>query len=98
MLMRLIAPDCSNSWESETYMKTRTKLLTGALALAGLLYWGRPAYVSQGSLCMPTTGTVSGLTFAQAVNTALDALLTSNSGSAAPTNPCGGVAKTGQMW
>lgn len=62
------------------------------------LFMPAPADAAQGSLCMPTTGTVSGLTFSQNVNAALGALVTSNSGATAPTNPCGGVALTGQMW
>jgi hypothetical protein len=54
--------------------------------------------MSQGSLFVPTTGTVSGLAFAQATNTALDALATCNSGAAAPTNAGGGVPEKGQLW
>jgi hypothetical protein len=41
-------------------------------------------YMSQGSLVLPTTGTLPGLTLVQDVNAALDALNTKNSGAAAP--------------
>ena len=54
--------------------------------------------MSQGSAFVPTTGTVSGLSMAQATNTALDALLTCNSSASAPTNASGGVAEKGQLW
>ena len=53
--------------------------------------------MSQGSLVVPTSGTVSGLTMAQDMNTALDALATSNSGASAPAN-AGGGAEVGQLW
>ncbi|MCV0384902.1 MAG: hypothetical protein K5821_00490 [Nitrobacter sp.] len=70
----------------------------GALALglfAGLL---SPAVAAQGSGCMPTTGTVSGLTFAQDVNAAIAALISSNSGATAPATDCSAAAVKGQIW
>jgi hypothetical protein len=57
-----------------------------------------PARAAQGSACMPTTGTVSGLTFAQDTNAALAALLSSNSGASAPANDCSAAAVRGQVW
>lgn len=61
---------------------------------------GQPAYVpaSQGPAFMPTTGTYNGLQAANTLNGALDALLTCNKGSTAPTNALGGIAKAGQCW
>ena len=53
--------------------------------------------MSQNSLVLPTTGTVSGLTVVQDVNAALDALASSNSGASAPANASGG-ANEGQFW
>lgn len=41
--------------------------------------------MSQNSLVLPTTGTLSGLTMAQDINGALDSLNTGNSGAAAPS-------------
>lgn len=54
--------------------------------------------MSQGANWLPTTGVYSGLTAANDTNAALDALLTENSGSSAPTNALGGVPKLGQTW
>ncbi|MEN6535657.1 MAG: hypothetical protein ABFD89_18480 [Bryobacteraceae bacterium] len=54
--------------------------------------------MSQGNNYIPTTGVFSGLTAANDMNAALDALLTANSGSSAPTNALGGVPKLGQTW
>lgn len=73
------------------------RILTGLL-LALTLAWAAPSAADQGSLCMPTTGTVSGLTFSQNVNAALQALVTSNSGASAPVNPCGASPQIGQVW
>lgn len=56
------------------------------------------AMASQGSVCVPTTGTVSGLTFAQDINTAFDALQSMNSGAASPTNNCSGAPALGMLW
>lgn len=49
--------------------------------------------MSQNSIVLPTTGTVSGLTLANDINAALDTLLTNNSGASAPSSP-----ELGQMW
>lgn len=57
-----------------------------------------PLRADQGSACMPTTGTVSGLAFAQAVNLGLAAIISSNSGATAPANGCAGVPVKGQWW
>lgn len=69
-----------------------------ALLVIGFALLALPARADQGSLCMPTAGTVSGLQFSQNVNTALQALVTANSGATAPTNPCSGSSVTGQFW
>jgi hypothetical protein len=68
--------------------------IAGALSLAAAL----PAAASQGSGCMPTTGIVSGLSFAQAVNAAVAALISSNSGASAPATDCSAAPVKGQMW
>lgn len=74
------------------------------LACAGMLMLGLVAglaplsLASQGTGCMPTTGTVSGLTFAQYVNAALAALISSNSGASEPATDCSGAPVKGQMW
>ena len=54
--------------------------------------------MSQATLAMPTTGTVSGLTFSQGVTNALDALVTCSSGSIAPVNAQTGAPEEGQFW
>ncbi|OYU91877.1 MAG: hypothetical protein CFE29_03235 [Bradyrhizobiaceae bacterium PARB1] len=74
------------------------KLLS--LALAGALSLGlvNSAPGSQGSGCMPTTGTVSGLTFAQKTNAAIAALISSNSGATAPATDCTETPIKGQVW
>jgi hypothetical protein len=71
-----------------------------SLALAGALSLGlmTAAPASQGSGCMPTTGTVSGLTFAQSVNAALAALTSLFSGASAPATDCSAAAVKGQPW
>lgn len=79
------------------------KLKLAAMALSGavlaLSLWPQqPGQAAQGSACMPTTGTVSGLSFAQAVNSGLAAVLSSNSGAAAPANDCTGTPVKGQYW
>lgn len=74
-------------------MKIRT-----ILAIAALFVLSSPAIAAQGSGCMPTTGTVSGLTFAQDINAGLAALISSNSGSSAPATDCSGAAVKGQFW
>jgi hypothetical protein len=71
-----------------------------ALALAGALSLGpiSQAPAAQGTGCMPTTGTISGLTFAQDVNAGIAALISSNSGATAPATDCTAVAIKGQVW
>src|SRR5690349_1755051 len=54
--------------------------------------------MSQGSLVMPTSGTLSGLQAMQDVNNALAALVSANSGTSSPTNATGGVPVAGQFW
>lgn len=53
--------------------------------------------MSQGSLVIPTTGTLSGLQLVNAVNDALDNLVTQASGSTDPSTLTGGV-KPYSMW
>jgi len=53
---------------------------------------------SQNTLGLATTGVFSGLTEQNAINNAIDALLTCNSGSSAPVNALGGSPKEGQCW
>jgi hypothetical protein len=71
-----------------------------SLALAGALSLGLAShsFAVQGTGCMPTTGTISGLTFAQDVNAGIAALISSNSGSSAPTTDCSLAAVKGQVW
>lgn len=68
------------------------------LALAFLAGLAAPALASQGSGCMPTTGQISGLTFAIDVNAGIDALISSNSGASAPVTACSGASLAGQLW
>lgn len=77
----------------------------GVFSLKNILDVGReyipfrsPAKAAQGTGCMPTTGTVSGLTFAQDVNSAIAALISSNSGASAPTTDCTAASIKGQVW
>lgn len=56
------------------------------------------ALAAQGSLCMPTTGTVSGLQMSQNINTAHAALVSSNSGNSPPSNDCTAAPVKGQWW
>jgi hypothetical protein len=56
------------------------------------------ALASQGSGCMPTTGTVSGLTLVTDINAGIKALISSNSGSSAPATDCSGLSLAGQFW
>lgn len=76
---------------------SRFCLAAAGIVTAGLLALS-PAIASQGSGCVPTTGTVSGLTFATDVNAALAALISSNSGASAPATDCSAAAIAGQMW
>lgn len=67
-----------------------------AFCLAALLATGASA--SQGTGCLPTTGTITGLSFVQALNAAMAAVISSNSGSTAPATDCTGVPVKGQHW
>src|SRR4051794_37168899 len=67
------------------------------LALA-FLSLASPVNAAQGSGCMPTTGTVSGLTMAQDINSGIAALISSNSGGTSPVTDCSGVPIKGQVW
>ncbi|MGM4906248.1 hypothetical protein AB8B21_05770 [Tardiphaga sp. 866_E4_N2_1] len=69
-----------------------------AIALALTLGGTNQSPAAQGTGCLPTTGTVSGLTFAQGVNAAVAALISSNSGATAPATDCSAVAIKGQVW
>lgn len=75
----------------------RMKLKSLAFALL-LFLTPVSALASQGSGCMPTTGTVSGLTLVTDINAAIAALISSNSGSSAPATDCSAVAILGQFW
>lgn len=91
-------------------MKKLARYLLAVFAIvgmaAGLAQFFPSSYIrlgdgvqaSQGSVCVPTTGTVSGLTFAQNINTAFDALQSMNSGAASPTNNCSGAPALGMLW
>lgn len=76
----------------------RKYLAALCIASALLLDGAGESRASQGSCVMPTTGTVSGLTLVQDINTCLQAMLTMASGASAPTNGAGGVTQTYQMW
>lgn len=77
--------------------KFRKLCAAGALfALAALS--SSPSFAAQGSGCMPTTGTVSGLTLVQDINAGIAALISSNSGASAPATDCTAVAIKGQLW
>jgi hypothetical protein len=74
-----------------------------ARQIIALLFWGLvlapgAALAAQGSGCMPTTGTVSGLTMAQDINSGIAALISSNSGASAPATDCTAASIKGQVW
>jgi hypothetical protein len=69
-----------------------------AALLVGILMLPFNSRASQNPASLATTGVFSGLTEQNAINNALDALLTCNSGSAAPVNALGGAPKEGQCW
>lgn len=71
------------------------KLHLAALAWLAL---ASPALASQGSGCLPTTGTVSGLSMTQYINAAIAALTSSFSGAAAPSTDCTAAPVKGQIW
>jgi hypothetical protein len=56
------------------------------------------ALAAQGTNCLPTTGTVPGLSLVQLINSAFDALTSSFSGASAPTTTCTGLPVKGQIW
>ncbi|MBN9304130.1 MULTISPECIES: hypothetical protein [unclassified Devosia] len=74
------------------------RLLSGAALLLALLLPTAPAVADQSSLCLPTSGVVSGLTIVTGANAALKALATSSAGSSAPGNDCTGAPVLGQPW
>lgn len=76
-------------------MLRRLTSLLLALLLAFAPFEG--ARASQGSLVMPTAGTVSGLTLVNDINAALDALVTCNGGATQPLNSAA-APSTGQWW
>jgi len=79
-------------------MKPNISPRVSSWLLALAVFVGGYAMAVQNDLQMPTTGTVSGLQFSNRVTDALDALVTCNSGSSAPTNAAGGAPKAGQCW
>lgn len=66
--------------------------------IALVLWVSAPAMASQGSGCLPTSGTVSGLTLVQDINAGIAALISSNSGATAPVTDCSAVSIKGQFW
>lgn len=72
--------------------------LRSTLALIGILALSSPAIAAQGSGCMPTTGSVSGLSMAQKINDAIAALISGNSGASAPSTDCSAAPVKGQFW
>ncbi|MGM4891276.1 hypothetical protein [Tardiphaga sp. 839_C3_N1_4] len=77
-------------------MKTRLM----ALAIAGVitLWYAQLAQAAQGSGCLPTTGTVSGLTMTQKMNDAIAALTSFFSGASPPSTDCSAAPVKGQAW
>jgi hypothetical protein len=77
-------------------MKTRLM----ALAIAGAMTLGyvQQAQAAQGSGCLPTTGTVSGLTMTQKMNDAIAALTSFFSGASPPSTDCSAAPVKGQVW
>jgi len=75
-----------------------TKIKTVVALVAAFFMWGSAALAAQGSGCMPTSGTVSGLTLVQDINAGIAALISSNSGATAPATDCTAVAVKGQLW
>lgn len=62
-------------------------------ALTALALWTAPALAAQDSCILPTSGTVSGLTLVQDINTCNGAMLSLQSGATAPSTPT-----TGMLW
>lgn len=73
-------------------------LAAAALYLLAAIAPHNEAAASQSTYCLPTSGTLSGLTLVNNINSAFDAVLTQNSGASAPTPACGAVAKLGTPW
>jgi hypothetical protein len=69
-----------------------------SLATSWLVTGPMHLLASQGAASLPTTGVYNGLTAANDVNAAVDAVLTCNEGPSAPTNALGGAPKAGQCW
>lgn len=76
------------------------KKVIATLVVSALLWFGAACntFAAQGTGCMPTTGTISGLTFAQDVNAGIAALISSNSGSSPPATDCSAAPVKGQIW
>ena len=74
------------------------RLSLAAILAALALVWSPIGRASQFNNYLPTTGVFNGLTAANTINNALDALLTCHSGATAPTNALGGSPKLGQCW
>lgn len=68
-----------------------------ATALLFALVALTPSLASQSTLVMPTTGIVSGLTLVGSLNSAIDALVTCNSGASQPLNAAT-APSAGQVW
>ena len=80
---------------------THARNLSAALVLlmlAGLFGPHSAALASQGTGCLPTTGTVSGLALVQDMNAAIAALISSNSGLSPPATDCSAAPVLGQSW
>jgi hypothetical protein len=76
----------------------KNRILAALLAWAMSISFLPSTFAAQGSGCLPTIGTVSGLTFAQAVNSAIAALISGNSGASAPSTDCTAAPVKGQVW
>lgn len=74
-------------------MKFR-RLIAAALAVL----FAAPAMAAQTGGCLATTGTYSGLQAANFINAGFSSIFSSNSGTSAPINACGGVSVKGQWW
>lgn len=68
------------------------------LALASL-FSAAPTPVAAATVgCIPTTGTLNGLTLVNDINAGFAALISSNSGASVPTPDCSGAPLIGQVW
>lgn len=68
------------------------------LALAFLCAAPVAALASQGSGCVPIVGPITPTAFAADINSALAAIISSNSGGSAPATDCSGAPVVGQPW